>query len=646
MFPENHRLASLGNPMRDFSMRHFNWLMFGGLGIVITVLYSPILNAYFISDDFAFLAYLHFFAQDVLNGQRWGEWFLGGIQGYVFFRPVANVFWVLNYVAFKIDPLGYHLVSVLFHWLASYLVFLLSYLLTRDRIAAGIGAVLFAAMSVHAEAVSWVAAVYDPICGVFFFASVLFFGLYLQQLRRRWYVIAFVAFVAALSSKEIALTFPGVILLYDVMFYRLVPLRIGERVKRHAPFWVMVAIRILAFGHGNSGLRLNEVNWWGWLDGLLVRTGNPLVTESSAEIRIIALLSVAFVLWVYRSRPEVAFGTLWIPITFVPTVVGEVSDRSFYISSFGLAVALASILTQLVQHPRRLMSVLVSAILAALILIYSVALISTNQAIRRAGDTAETILKQIVTLHPTPSPDERLIFVGLPDQVPEGPLVFLTGFRAALQVSYQSKAPNPFKFAKFPIWLDDLDKTFFFEVNHRSVAERADLVQRLKERAQCQNYSAPFLKWNYSSSPLDWESWNQLSEWVIRDGALTMRAEGNDPIMASPPIDLPALAIGEIQIVMRVRASQPDLRGELYWLASGQPDFSPGLKASFPVLADDEWHTYRVDMAKGGMLLMGDHITQIRLDPTNVPADIAIQSISISTHCGFWQNERCICAPQ
>lgn len=646
MLPSNRKLASLENQVRNLSTRHYNWLMLGGLGIVIAVLYSPILTAYFISDDYGFLAYLQFYTRDVLNGLRWDEWFIGGIAGYTFFRPVGNLFWLLNYIAFGLNPFGHHVTIVLFHLLSSYIVSCLGYLLSHNRRVASASALLFAVMPVHAEAVSWVAAAYDPISGLLYLVSLFFYVLYRRKGMLRWYLTAFVAFVAALSTKETALTFPVMILLYDVLFESHAGLAIRELVQGHAPYWIIVGIRLMAFGHGYSGIQLTGVNWWPWMDGLLLRLANPLFAEISTTARWILLVGIVLLVWVYRARPEVVYGVLWILLTFVPTIIGGLSDRSFYIPSFGLSIVLASVLIQPRLRLGRKLNVVTITALLVLPMTYCQSLVVTNQTIRRAGDVAETILKQIVTLHPTPSPDERLIFVGLPDQVPGGPLVFLTGFRAALQVSYQSKAPNPFKLGKFPIWFDDLDKTFFFEVNHRKVAKRADLIQSLKERVQCENYSAPFLEWNFSASPLDWEAWNQLNEFAVREGALTMRAEGNDPIMASPPIDLPPLAIGEIQLAMRVRAAQPTLQGELYWLASSQSDFSPGLKSAFPVLADGEWHTYRVDIARSGMLLLGDRITQIRLDPTDAPAHIAIQSITISTHCSSWQNERCICAPQ
>ena len=170
------------------------------------------------------------------------------------------------------------------------------------------------------------------------------------------------------------------------------------------------------------------------------------------------------------------------------------------------------------------------------------------------------------------------------------------------------------------------------------------MIEVLKERARCESYSVLFHEWNFAEIASEWERWNQLSDLGSRDGAVLMRAEGDDPIMASPLISVPSLAIGEIQVTMNVRAAQPILQGEWYWLESGQDDFSPGLKVSFPVLADGEWHTYRANLAQSGMLLIGDNITRIRLDPVNAPAEIAIRSIAVFTHCDTLQRERCICS--
>ena len=113
--------------------------------------------------------------------------------------------------------------------------------------------------------------------------------------------------------------------------------------------------------------------------------------------------------------------------------------------------------------------------------------------------------------------------------------------------------------------------------------------------------------------------------------------------MASPLIDIPAIEIGDVEITMRVRASQPELQSTVYWLATDQTDFSPGLKQALPILADGKFHTYLVDISKTGQLSIGDHILRLRLDPVNAPAEIAIQSIRVFTHCSSVQGVNCTC---
>ena len=113
--------------------------------------------------------------------------------------------------------------------------------------------------------------------------------------------------------------------------------------------------------------------------------------------------------------------------------------------------------------------------------------------------------------------------------------------------------------------------------------------------------------------------------------------------MGSPAMDIPAIAIGDIEITMRVNAAQPTFQGQVYWLASGQQDFSPALKRSFTGQADGEFHTYRVDIAQSDMLLLGDHITRLRLDPVDAPAEIAIKSIQVDVHCASAGTGPCVC---
>jgi hypothetical protein len=234
-------------------------------------------------------------------------------------------------------------------------------------------------------------------------------------------------------------------------------------------------------------------------------------------------------------------------------------------------------------------------------------------------------------------PDARLVFSGLPIAAnPHGVAAFGWEIEKAMQLAFDSRKLQAYNLGKFPLWEDRLDQTYFFVYTRRQVTERTDLERALQERNRCANVSTPAITWEFSRDAQGWEAWNDLSQFEYRDGMLAMRATGNDPYLASPEIGIDTMAIGQIEITMRVRSEQAGLHGSIYWRATDQSDFSPDLQAPFPLQSDGEFHSYRVDIAKTEKLLMGDQITRLRLDPSDAPADIAIKSIVVYTHCtGF-----------
>ena len=169
------------------------------------------------------------------------------------------------------------------------------------------------------------------------------------------------------------------------------------------------------------------------------------------------------------------------------------------------------------------------------------------------------------------------------------------------------------------------------------------MIAALEARKACSDFSRPTITWDFAQGTQSWEAWNDLDDLTARDGTLIAHAVGNDPMLGSPSFDIPSIAVGDIAITMRAQASQSTLHGNIYWLATNQKDFYPGLNKSFAVQADGEFHTYRIDIAQTGTLLIGDHITQLRFDPVDAPAEIAIQKIEIMTHCSSLDGQKCGC---
>lgn len=633
-----------------FAAAHFrtanSWIVLLALGVVNLALYFPALLAHFISDDFQYLSFMLFNSSKLLDGQLWDVWLLGGIDGYLYFRPLGHVLMLSDFWMWGITAWGYHLTNLLLHWLVSFEVYLLSYALSRHRGSAFWSAVLFTLMPVHSEAVSWIAARYDVIAALFCLMSLLFFISATRHSSIRFLVISIGAFALALSSKETAVPFPILLFLYDLLFntHRLrIPLYI---IKYHVGYWIIMVMRLVFFGHGYQGLSVTPERIEYWFDGTLAKLVIPFPDVILPDLRWLLVLAILLVCFIFYSRRCILFGIAWIFLMSLATLTSGPSDRSFYLPSVGLALALGDLFAGGIYSQNRTLKGIALIALLSTIGGYGTDLYVRNQDIYRASQIAEAIPAQVKRLYPTLPNGSRLVFVGVPEYTSRGTIVYITGFSNAIQIAYHDPSLAVLTAKKFPLWLDALDKTFYFHVDHRKVTERADLIQVLRERAFCEKHSILLHTWDYAAIATDWELWNQLGGLEHGEGAVTIYSEGRDPIMASPFIDIPSLAIGEIQVTMRVHAAQPILSGEWYWLASGQSDFSPALRVTFPVFADGEWHTYRANIAQSGMLLMDDNITRIRFDPVNVPAEIAIRSILVFTRCNSVQGRQCICPAQ
>ncbi|HEY3134547.1 MAG TPA: tetratricopeptide repeat protein [Blastocatellia bacterium] len=92
-----------------------------------------------------------------------------------YYRPLFTVMLTAEYHLFGLWPQGWHLVSVVLHILCGIGVFYVILMLSKRRIVALFAALVFALHPVHAESVSWISGMTDPLFGVFFLASFYFY---------------------------------------------------------------------------------------------------------------------------------------------------------------------------------------------------------------------------------------------------------------------------------------------------------------------------------------------------------------------------------------------------------------------------------------------------------------------------------------
>jgi protein O-mannosyl-transferase len=126
-----------------------------------------------------------------------------------YYRPLHMVAYAVAYSIDGLRPQVFHLINVLLHAICSVTVALIGFRLSRDRYIGTAAGLLFALHPIHAESVTWISGMTDPLCAAFYFPALYF---YLKDSRedgnRTALILSLGCFLGALFSKEMAFTLP------------------------------------------------------------------------------------------------------------------------------------------------------------------------------------------------------------------------------------------------------------------------------------------------------------------------------------------------------------------------------------------------------------------------------------------------------
>lgn len=234
-----------------------------GLALVVLVLlaYGNAIDAPFVYDDHGSIvenASVHW--HEVGVEQLGAAWLKSPTR-----RFVANWSFGLDHRFFGLDPRAYHATNLIIHAVACVLLYwLLLQLLQRHgptvldetdlRLAAGIGAAVFAVHPLGTQVVTYVVQRMAGLAAMFCIASLIF---YLRgrdvggRARAAWWTGAVVAWGLALGSKESAASFPAVILLYEWLFHRGADRRTATRLLVPVGVAAVIALGVMRVNYGD-----------------------------------------------------------------------------------------------------------------------------------------------------------------------------------------------------------------------------------------------------------------------------------------------------------------------------------------------------------------------------------------------------------
>jgi hypothetical protein len=305
------------------------------------------------------VVWTHYFTDDL-----WADSGAGQVaSGY--YRPLVLLSFAFDRAVFGLDPLGYHVHSLVWHLIAVCGLHRLMMPLVGVR-GALMGAAVFALHPVQSEVVSWVAARNDLMAAAFGFAALNLIWSR-ETPSRSALVLSMICTIMAALSKETAFVLPGLFWVASGALgcrsekgYRVFPLVIGVLFVLGLRYVVDVGQAVVPDGAGWRLLGESSFSLAGIFAASIV---TPWPISSARDLAWIDLVPfwriavgwvfIGVLVWLWRSsdrRQVVGMGLAWALLLSAVTWVaiadkGGFGDRFLYWPMAGMAVVIGASLT-------------------------------------------------------------------------------------------------------------------------------------------------------------------------------------------------------------------------------------------------------------------------------------------------------------
>lgn len=383
------------------------------------------------------------------------------------YRPLMNLaFWV-DYNLWNLNPLGYHLNNLTFYILTAWLIYLIVHKLScrhsKRRLLAIISGTIFCLTPNHAEVAIWLSGRGDVISTFFYLLAFYTYINFRDSKKKGLLAVSLISFCLSLLAKEIAITLPALILIYEVFRASRDKLKANFKVILYPAVYALIVlvffiIRYLAIGlttgyYASDQLSFTLSKSYSMLLNLF--SDSLLFFQTRLEFvyffqnkHLIFLVALALLIYLSiklfkKHQLEISFWWTFYFISMIPVagllfgIVNDEGERYNYLPSVAFSVILAMIIVKFFRKK---------------LIFYPLLIITLSyfgyQTVQKslAWQTASEVSKQIINDLPKvvswdKASEEQIIAFALPDSY-KGAHLLRNGFREGLELLYPGKDFN------------------------------------------------------------------------------------------------------------------------------------------------------------------------------------------------------------
>lgn len=294
-----------------------------------------------------------------------------------YYRPIVLITYTIDNAIWGMNPLGYHITNLLIHLISCILLLLILSFLFRDYkyslLFALLATLIFASHAVHTECVAWVSGRTDSLVTLFFFAAFYFYIRYDADRKNLFLYLSLLMYLIGLLSKEMIITMPVIILLYDFIYRKYDRSYIRKNLKAYIWFFGLTIVYLVLryFLLKNIPDREKYLYFYGFntvtVIGTMLKTipvyikllfvplnllyhYNGVISDASSLLDVQAILSFLLVvllvvlgIFFYKKDSVISFSIFFFLVSLLPVMnilptMNLMAERFLYMSSFALSL--------------------------------------------------------------------------------------------------------------------------------------------------------------------------------------------------------------------------------------------------------------------------------------------------------------------